>query len=156
VDLVPGLLVSAAALALVNVQGHTQAPRFVPKLDPVAETKLVMEGLALPNFKGLERHLGQAPKDNQAWTYARGQALLIAETANLLLIRPPRNQGQDRWLERATELRTSAAQLAQSLALKDFEGSRTRLASLAASCNRCHQTFRVQVQIAPFQDGPAP
>ena len=45
-----------------------------------------MEGVAVANFRGLERLLKEKPNSTEAWTYARGQALLIAETGNLLLI----------------------------------------------------------------------
>src|SRR5439155_12536823 len=132
-------------------QSTAQAPRLAPKLEPVAETKLLMEGMAHPNFRGLERLLRQKPADPQTWTFARGQALLIAETANLLMMRPPRNQGQPIWFERSMSLRTQAIQLAQSLARKDFEASRAGLQQVGASFNRCHQSFRVPVDIKAFQ-----
>jgi hypothetical protein len=133
-------------------QAPTPAPKFQPKLEPIAETKLIMQGLASANFKGLERILGEAPKDDRAWTFARGQALLIAETGNLLMIRPPRNQGESSWFERAADLRSKATQLAKTLTLKDFNASRAEFVNLANSCNRCHQAFRVPVQIEPFAD----
>ena len=116
----------------------------------MAETKLLMNGLAHANFRGLERLLTEKPAEAQAWTFARGQALLIAETANLLLLRPPKKQGQAAWFERAIELRKLATQLAGTLAQCDYPASRAGLQRLAQSCNRCHQTFRVEVEIVPF------
>ncbi len=152
-----------AVLGVVGVltlwqAGHAQpqaqpTAKVTPKLEPIAETKLLMEGLALANFKGLERHLGQKPADAQVWVFARGQALLIAEAANLLMMRPPQKEGQAAWFEKATLLRSRAAELAQSIAKKDFDQSRVGLSLLADACNRCHQTFRVPVQIEPFADG---
>src|SRR5262249_19193094 len=94
--------------------------------------------------------------EDQAWMFGRGQALLIAETANLLMLRPPRSQGQAAWFERAMELRDNAKKLAQKVAAKDYEGSRANLVGLGNSCNRCHQTFRVPVEIAPFAAPPPP
>jgi hypothetical protein len=149
----------AAALAAVVSAGQGQAPsgaKFAPKLEPVAETKLIMEGLAHANFRGLERLLTQKPADAQAWTFARGQALLLAETGNLLMLRPPRNEGQALWFERATELRGQARQLAQTLGERDLDRGRTGLRQLANTCNRCHQTFRVQIEIAPFEQEAPP
>src|SRR4051812_28081921 len=67
------------------------APKFVPRFEAVAETRLLMEGLAHANYQGLERLLKEKPADADTWGFARGQALLIAETGNLLLLRPPRN-----------------------------------------------------------------
>ena len=142
-------------LFLPTGQGQTPA-KIVPKLEPVAETRLLMEGLAHANFRGLERNLTKQPADAQAWTFARGQALLVAETANLLMLRPPKNKGEAVWFERSMDLRQQAVQLGQNLARKDYERSREGLQQVASSCNRCHQTFRVPIDIAPFQQPDAP
>src|SRR5262249_46509538 len=99
-----------------------EAPKVSPKLQPIAETKLLMEGLAHANFPGLERLLKTKPAEQQTWTFARGQALLIAETANLLMLRPPRTQGQPVWFERSMDLRATATQLAQTIAKRDYDG----------------------------------
>jgi hypothetical protein len=145
-------LVLLGGMAL-SQSGHAQpGSKVVPKLEPVAETKLLMEGLAHANFKGLERLLSQKPADAQTWTFARGQALLIAETANLLMLRPPQKEGQSVWFEKAMGLRSRASELAQTLAKKEFEQSRVGLALVADTCNRCHQSFRVQAQIEPFAE----
>src|SRR5262245_56640075 len=94
------------ALFLLAWPGQSQNPpagnpptgtKFTPKLEPIAETKLLMEGLAHANFRGLERILAQQEIDARRWTFARGQALLIAETANLLMVRPPKKDGQQAW-----------------------------------------------------------
>ena len=130
--------------------------KIVPKLEPVAETRLLMEALAHANFRGLERNLSKKPIDDPTWTFGRGQALLIAETANLLMLRPPKNQGEAAWFERSMEMRTQALQLAQQLGKKDLERSKVGMQSLANSCNRCHQTFKVAIEIVPFQPPEPP
>jgi hypothetical protein len=148
------LFVAALLLPLLSGPAASQAPRGSsrprPKLEPIAETKLLMEGLLQANMRGLERILRQQPSDDSAWIFARGQSLIIAETGNLLLLRPPRTSGQDAWIDLAAELRSKATNLARSAAAKDLERSRTGLAELAVSCNRCHQAFGQQTRIAPF------
>jgi hypothetical protein len=149
------VFVASALLLLAGVRAIPQtapAPRagFVPRLEAVAETKLLMEGVAHSNLRGLEGLLKQRPADLDAWVFARGQALLIAETGNLLLLRPPRNEGRDTWQMRATDLRESATSLARLLAARDYERSRAALVGLAGVCNRCHQTFQVPVRLNPF------
>jgi hypothetical protein len=147
---------------LSGAPGHGQvgvpapAPKVTPKLEPVAETKLLMNGLAHANFRGLERLLKEQPVEAQAWVFARGQALLLAETANLLMLRPPRNQGQPVWFERAADLRKQATKLATTISQRDYAKSRADLQQVAASCNRCHQTFRVNAEITPFVQPPPP
>jgi hypothetical protein len=125
--------------------------RPTPKLDPVAETKLLMDGLAEPNLRSLGKLLRDKPKEGEAWNFARGQALLIGETGNLLMMRPPRTPaGQDAWMANAVDLRDSGANLARLLATKDYTKSRAALANLANVCNHCHQAFQVQSRIDPF------
>jgi hypothetical protein len=150
------LALSALAAVLLTMPGISQTPpakksqRFTPKLEPVAETKLLMEGMAHPNFQSLEKTLKSDDIDKESWTFARGQALLIAETGNLLMLRPPNNTGQDSWMKDAMELRISATELAKVVSAKDRVRSRTSLVILSNSCNSCHQTFRVPVNIRPF------
>ena len=151
--------IAVLLLAGVRAQPQTQprpAERFVPRLEAVAETKLLMEGLNQANFRGLENILKQEPQSLEAWTFARGQALLIAETGNLLLLRPPKNQGRDNWQMRATELRDSATALARVIARRDYDGSRKAMGALASTCNRCHQSFQAPVRIVPFARPPQP
>jgi hypothetical protein len=126
--------------------------RSTPKLEPVAETKLLMQGINWPNFLALEQNLKQKPTEADAWTYLRGEALLIAENGNLLMLRPPRNQGEDTWMERAMALRSTAVKLARAAADKNYQRCRNGLVDLADTCNRCHQSFRVNVQITAFEN----
>src|SRR5262249_31691539 len=95
-----GILLPTLSFSQANRPERIAAPKF----DAVAETQLLMEGMVNPNFRGAEKTLRGKP-DGDAWTFMRGQALLIAEAGNLLLMRPPRNQGRDAWMNRAADLR---------------------------------------------------
>jgi len=148
-------VIAASCLLLPAAQSQPSAAKGKTgrKLEPVAETKLLMEGLAGPNLRGLAKLLRDKPADAEGWSFARGQALLIAETGNLLLIRPPRTAArEEQWMRHSSELRDAGAALARATAAKDYPGSRTALANLANSCNRCHSSFRVATRIDPFSD----
>jgi hypothetical protein len=154
-----GLVVLAGGIVATSLSAQTRrAPerlpspdaKFTPKFEVLAETKLLMEGLAHSNYRALDKHLqGKGPADVDTWMFARGQALLIAETGNLLLLRPPRNQGRDTWMRRAMDMRQSAGELARQLGSRDLVRSRTALIDLTNKCNSCHQTFRVAARIGP-------
>src|SRR5438132_1051558 len=148
------LLALAGILAAVPAETKS-APQPAPRLEPVAETRLIMEGMLMPNYRGLERILKQAPADNDGWVFARGQALLIAEGGNLLLLRPPHNAGAAVWQDRAAELRATAAKLARAAAERDYARCRLGLHEVAGVCNRCHHAFRVPTRFSPFA-APAP
>jgi hypothetical protein len=147
------LLLAGVFLLTVAAPAPTQPKgRPAPKLEPVAETRLLMEGLNAANFKGLDRLLRDKPADVETWTFVRGQALLIGETGNLLMLRPPKNDGQDAWMDRATELREAATALARAAAARDYDKSQRGLVNVANACNRCHQNFRVPVRVEPFAE----
>jgi hypothetical protein len=139
-----GMTWSAAAQERIAAPG---AGKTVPKLTPVAETKLIMQGVAHANYQGLERNLKQKPADVEAWNFVRGQALLVAESGNLLLMRPPHNDGQTVWMQRSADLRETGTTLAKYAGKADYDRSKAALADVTNSCNRCHQTFRVPVQV---------
>lgn len=146
------LLSGGLMLVLLNLApGQGPAPKVVPKLEPIAETKLLMDGLALANFRGVEKLLRQRPQDEQSWLFARGQALLLAETGNLLMLRPPKNAGEPVWFQHAMEFRGQAGILARLLAARDFDRAQAHLGQVAASCNRCHESFRVPIEITIFE-----
>lgn len=143
--------VACLLVPIAQSQPGGNKAKLAPKLEPVAETKLIMEGLAGANLRGLAKLLQDKPVEAEAWGFARGQALLIAETGNLLLLRPPRSpDGQDVWLGHAADLREAATGLARAAAAKDYIRSRSGLAAVANVCNRCHQSFRVGVRVDPF------
>ncbi|MBY0514993.1 MAG: cytochrome c [Gemmataceae bacterium] len=151
--LVAGGRVGATCLLLTAGQPQPAAKKAPPKLEPVAETKVIMVGLAEPNLRGLGQLLNARPKDADAWVFARGQALLVAETGNLLMLRPPNGRdAQDKWMALAGELRGNAAVLAKATAEQDYVQARASLAATANVCNRCHQTFRVKNRVNPFPD----
>lgn len=148
---------AVAGIALGQAPGPS---RPLPRPEAVAETRLLMDGLAQPNYQGLERSLAQKPADAEAWAFARGQALLLAETGNLLMLRPPRSEGRDVWMERAADLRAVAVKVARSASSRDYDQARSQLPSVAMMCNRCHRAFRVPVEVgaaqAPAERGPRP
>jgi cytochrome c556 len=53
-------------------------------------------------------------------------------------------------LDRAAELREQATRVAQQAAARDLERCQLALLELAGTCTRCHQSFRVPVQIRAF------
>src|SRR5262249_52471073 len=135
-----GLLLS------LNFAAEPPTPRVLPRPQPVAETRLLMDALNQANFQGLERLLHEKPASVDAWIFMRGQALLIAECGNLLMIRPP-TVGKAVWLDRCADLRMAATRVARAAADRDYPRARNLVGELATSCNRCHDSFRIKVHI---------
>lgn len=132
-----------------GVRGLLAQYPSAPRPEAVAETRLLMQGIDQPNFRGLENLLKSKPQDVETWSFLRGQALLIAESGNLLMLRPPRAEGREIWLERAGALRRVATRLARAAAAQDYAASQARLTELANTCNQCHVSFRVPIRLGP-------
>ncbi|MGL6095979.1 MAG: hypothetical protein ACRC7O_09320 [Fimbriiglobus sp.] len=149
----PRLIFAAVPLLLIAPAAPSQprAEPAAPKIEPVAETKLLMAGFAKPNFDGLGRTLRDKPTTANGWAFARGQALLVAESANLLLMRPPSDRvAHEAWFARTIEMRTAALGVAKAAAAKDHLAARGGVAGLANACNRCHEAFQVRHRVVPF------
>jgi len=137
-------------LASLSIQAQPAKPA-VQRLEPVAETKLIMNGFLEPNFSGLGTRLKDRPADDETWTIVRGQSLLVAEGGNLLLMRPPKTRAaQDAWMAKAAELRDAGVKLANAAARKDYVAARAGAAMLANACNRCHESTGVKNRVEPF------
>jgi hypothetical protein len=143
---------SAQRPAAPPLKGSAVPAPFTPKFEALAETRLLMEGLAHSNYRSISRQLRNRAPDGETWVFVRGQSLLIAETGNLLLLRPPRNNGRDTWMKLSMELRDAAGTLARAAGTRDLTRSRTALDGVTNACNRCHTTFRIPVRIGPEED----
>jgi hypothetical protein len=150
IRVISGSLFLACALTLLRsptcAAEPPPNPRVLPRPRPVAETRLLMDALNQANFQGLERLLLEKPASVDAWIFARGQALLIAECGNLLMIRPP-TVGRAVWLDRCADLRTAATRVARAAADRDYPRAKNLIGDLATACNRCHDSFRIKVHI---------
>jgi cytochrome c556 len=63
---------------------------------------------------------------------------------------PKTKASEEAWQSYAADLRDNATALARAAAAKDYLQARASLATVANTCNRCHQTFRVGVRVDPF------
>lgn len=121
-----------------------------PRLEPVADTRLLMDGLAKPNFDGLGKHLRDRPGDAETWEFVRGQGLLVAESGNLLMMRPPKSRPeQDAWMAKAADVRAAGTKVAKAATDRDYLAARAAHAELANACNRCHERFQVKTRVSP-------
>ena len=144
------ILLLALALVSLPTPGVAQRPApFTPRFEAVADTRLLMEGMLHSNYRSIGKLLKNKPTDRDTWVFARGQAILIAEAGNLLLLRPPKGTGRDTWMRLSMEMRSQAVALATAAAAKDHAKSIRAMADLKAGCVRCHQTFRVDIKLDP-------
>lgn len=99
-----------------------------------------MEYVNQPNYRQLRQALAQEPKDEKAWESVTSSSLVLAESGNLLLFRPP-NENADAWKRHAVSVREQGSKLYQAAHKKDYSAAKQEFASLLQRCNSCHDEF---------------
>jgi hypothetical protein len=141
---------SMAAAAMV---GCGTPPPPAP-FQPVADTKQLMISILEPAAEGYWDAVGSvddasgttffAPRSTEEWTRLRDNALLIAESGNLLMMAPRARDGD--WMAMARAMieagrRALAAAEARDTALVFDAG-----AEVYDTCARCHATYALQLR----------
>jgi hypothetical protein len=83
----------------------------------------------------------RTPKTESEWTVLEGQALMLAESANLLLM-PARVRGRAQWIADSKLLLNVGADALKAVKAKDVPAIVALNDRLYTSCTSCHTHFR--------------
>ncbi len=83
----------------------------------------------------------RTPKSDAEWTVLEGQALMVAESANLLML-PGRARDQKQWLADATLMLDAGAAAVKAAKAKNVEAIAALSDQLMESCTSCHKNYR--------------
>src|SRR5260221_2250906 len=81
------------------------------------------------------------PKDEAGWNELRAKTLMLAESANLLLM-PGRARDQDRWMADSKLMLDAGAAAFRAAKRKDLDALAALSDQLYQSCVTCHQHYR--------------
>jgi hypothetical protein len=81
------------------------------------------------------------PSTDTEWTALASQALMLAESGNLLLM-PGRARDQGAWVKDTKMMIDAAAAAFKAARAKDLEGIRAVSDALTESCVACHRQYR--------------
>ena len=107
--------------------------------DSVATVKDVMLGLTIPNSDfiwGVE----EEPVDDAGWDAIRLNAVMLAESANMLMA-PERAREGDIWATEARALIAAAGTTVSAVDAKDFDGVIDSGEAIYNTCETCHATY---------------
>jgi hypothetical protein len=120
------------------------APRTSPidgEVVPVEDSMHeFMEYVFQPTYLRLKQSMAAAPADNKGWKAVKSDALILAESCNLLYGRAPKEHGED-WVKHATASKEHGAKLYGAARAKDFEAATSAWKTMLDSCNACHKQF---------------
>ena len=83
----------------------------------------------------------RTPKTDSEWTVLEGQALMLAESANLLMM-PGRARDQKQWMEDSKLMLDAGAAAVKAAKTKNVEAIAALSDQLMASCTTCHKHYR--------------
>jgi hypothetical protein len=142
-------MIAGGAFSLLGLAFVASNPAALEAADPQADQFGVpverdihefMEYVNQPVYQRLKSNLSQEPADNAAWTTIKSDALILAETGNLLMLRAP-NENQNAWLEHSVSLREAGQEMYQAAKKKDYQATSTEWMGLLQQCNSCHDDF---------------
>jgi hypothetical protein len=146
--LVLGTLILAGVGRSSTVALAAQATSAGPKaVEP--DMHEFMEYVFEPTYKRLKLSMAAAPANNSAWKGIKGDALVLAESGNLLLHRQPKDNVST-WDELSVAVRDAGGALYQSAKKKDYATARQHYEVMLKKCNACHDKFAGgEHQLAP-------
>ena len=125
------------ALLLLASPAIAQTPPF----QPVATISEIMVAITLPYSDALLYIERNPPKDDRDWEMLQMQALMLAESGNLLMMKGrAKNQGQ--WMKDARLLVEAGVAAVKATRAKDMQAVLALNDQIVQSCITCHTQFR--------------
>ena len=133
------LLLTGAVLAQAP---STQAPsNETPALKSIGTMSEVMVRVIFPTSNEIFYVGRNENKTEKDWEDLRNNALMLAESANLLMA-DNRAKDKDRWMKDATLLRNVGDKAFKFAKVKDLEGLKALNDELYEACQSCHEHYR--------------
>ena len=130
-------------LAVSVMLGATlaQAASSGPPTRNVGSMSDLMVKIIYPTSDALFYIESRTPKDEAEWNAFEGQMLMLAESANLLMM-PGRARDQKQWMADAKLMLDAGALAVKATKTKNVEAIAALSDQLLESCTTCHKHYR--------------
>ena len=129
------------ALTAALAAALAQAASSRPPTRNVGTMSDLMVKIIYPASDALFYIESRTPKTDSEWTALEGQALMLAESANLLMM-PGRARDQKQWMADARLMLDAGADAVAAAKKKDVEAIVALSDRLLESCTTCHKNYR--------------
>jgi hypothetical protein len=116
---------------------------------PVSTLSELMVTVLYPASDALFYISTRTPTTNTEWTTLQGQALMVAETANVLML-SGHARDKDQWMADAKLMREAFSEAFQAAKKKDVAAIEALNERMVASCSTCHRHYRRGYGRSPF------
>jgi hypothetical protein len=131
--------VFAVSIAVAAALAQTGSAR--PPTRNVGSMSELMVKIIYPTSDALFYVESRTPKTESEWTALEGQALMLAESANLLMM-PGRARDQKQWMADAKLMLDAGAAAVKAVKSKNVEAISALSDQLLESCTSCHRHYR--------------
>lgn len=129
------------ALTLAMTAALVQPASDRPPTRNVGTMSDLMVKIIYPASDALFYIESRTPKSDSEWTVLEGQALMVAESANLLML-PGRARDQKQWMADAKLMLDAGAAAYKAAKAKDVAAIAALSDQLMESCTSCHKNYR--------------
>jgi hypothetical protein len=126
---------------LVGGIAMTHAVAQAPAYKPVGNMSQLMVNMIYPSSDAIFYVDRKPPSNDAEWNALASQALILAESGNLLLM-PGRARDQGNWTKDTKLMIEAGAAAFKAARAKDIEGIRAVSDALNESCITCHTQYR--------------
>ncbi len=130
-----------AGVTLTPTQAQAPAAARTPPTRNVGTMSELMVTVIRPASDALFYVETRTPADSDGWIALEGQALMVAESANLLML-PGRARDDVRWMADAALMREAGAAAFKAAKTRNVEAVASVSDQLYESCTTCHQHYR--------------
>lgn len=137
-------LALSMALAAAMTQAAAPKPTAVAPRPPtrnVGSMSELMVKIIYPTSDAVFYIESRTPKDEAEWNAFEGQALMLAESANLLMM-PGRARDQKQWMADAKLMLDAGAAAVKAAKSRNVEAVSAVSDQLLESCTTCHKHYR--------------
>jgi hypothetical protein len=135
------VLYVVAGTGLAQAPPQTQAPAEVPSIKSVGTMSELMLDLIYPTSDEIFYVSREQKKSEKEWLDLRNNALVLAESANLLMA-DNRARDKDRWMKDAGLLWTVGNKAFIAAKARDLPALEALNAELYEACQSCHEHYR--------------
>lgn len=125
------LLFAGAAMA--------EAPTF----QPVGTTLQLMKAIVIPSSDVIFKIPSEAPKDDKEWAVVQNNALMLAESGNLLMM-AGRSKDNGEWMKDSQALVAAGTAAFKAANAKDLNKLGDVSDDILAACETCHNKYKPQ------------
>jgi len=131
------ILLAATPAAAGQAPGTTARPMPTP----VGTMSELMVKIIYPASDAIFYITTRTPSSDAEWNDLQGKALMVAESANLLML-PAHMRDEDRWLADAKLMRDAGMAAFKAAKAKDAKALEDLNDAMYQSCVTCHQHYR--------------